>query len=123
VIDEINENKREFERKQQLMQVQQRLVGRPTGLAIIVPNRRLLREGPMTIQAGKRNKRQALYVFLFNDLIIIAQGKTPQFLRFKRVLSLDLTIENNVDGMLPSTHCLSRALSLARSQLVRVSRC
>lgn len=64
----INENKRNSEKQDKLLELQSRLQGDDT-LALVTPHRHLIREGEM-LKLSTFNFRRARKFFLFNDLLL-----------------------------------------------------
>jgi len=77
INDQVNEDKRRAEVRAYVVQLKQRLVGTPANLALVQPQRLLLREGPLE-SVGKK-KRKAIYCFLFTDLLLVTKVRGQQY--------------------------------------------
>jgi hypothetical protein len=96
----INQKKKEIESMEKLLEIESNVTDLPKGFKIVVPNRRLVREGPL-IKVSKGRAQERVF-FLFNDIILYAA--TPILkghLLFKGKIPLNLILVNDLPDQSP----------------------
>ena len=73
VVDAVNEGKRLAERQMKIIEIQHQMDGLQEEL--VTPSRRFVREGETEVRHKITGKGENRYLFLFNDLVVIARAK------------------------------------------------
>eukprot|EP00026_Physarum_polycephalum_P022300 Phypoly_transcript_26264.p2 GENE.Phypoly_transcript_26264~~Phypoly_transcript_26264.p2 ORF type:complete len:159 (+),score=41.85 Phypoly_transcript_26264:52-477(+) len=95
LTEHVNEQKRESETTAAIVNVQHRLRGKVPQL--LIPFRKLIKEGALALGDAHGIKEKEGYVFLFNDLVILAKQQKDQ-LKYKEHVSLQgITVEDLKD--------------------------
>ena len=71
VVDMVNEGKRLAERQMKIIEIQNKMEGLQRDL--VTPSRRFVREGETEVRHKITGKGENRYLFLFNDLVVIAK--------------------------------------------------
>jgi len=79
----INSNKKDIDHQNYIVAIQERISGFPLGEKLAIPKRKLLKEGILFSDKGKK-----YYTHLFNDILLCTIPKSKDKLKFERIISL-----------------------------------
>lgn len=101
-----NNAMKKLDRFNKLLNIIQRLNG-DRKYDLISPTRELVKEGPITKISARSGEKQARYLFLFNDLLLVCSEQIMGSYKIRARLSVEgMTVEESENINIPNTFCL-----------------